>query len=236
MTSLHTASRADEVHVDFSAIEVPDHITTILLDLDNTCYEYEPCSVAARAAVGKAICDIIGVDIDFQTMYSEAQMTVKARIPTHGASHSRALYFQTLFEELGRTDGHIHADTLERLYWDTFFTIMKPVSGLREFLAQSARSGKTIVVISDLTTAIQCEKLRRLGIAESVDYLVTSEEAGVEKPAPAMFALALEKAGATATTTLMIGDSEEKDIAGARALNLYSILIHHEDFSPQKTL
>ena len=226
----------DEIHTDFSTISVASHFTTVLLDLDNTCYEYEPCSTAAKVAVVKAISDIVGSVIDFKSLYAAAQDTIKDRIRTHGASHARVLYFQALFEQLGRTDGHIHADRLEQLYWDTFFTIMKPVAGLPAFLARARESGKTIVVISDLTTAIQCKKLRHLGIAESIDYLVTSEEAGIEKPASEIFTLALAKAHAIADTTLMIGDSEEKDITGAHALNIYSILIRHEDISQQTSL
>ncbi len=221
---------------DFTNLTLPPHIRTVFLDLDNTCYVYEPCSIAARAAVADAIIAIVGPLPDFQTRYKAAQEIVKARIPTHGSSHNRALYFQTLFEGLGRTDGHIHADTLERVYWETFFTIMKPVSGLLDFLATCHQHDTTVVVVSDLTASIQCEKMRRLGIADLVHYMVTSEEAGADKPHSVMFALALKKAAADVHTTLMIGDSEPKDIAGARAQGIHTILIRHEDLSHLSSL
>jgi putative hydrolase of the HAD superfamily len=214
---------------DFSNLIVPPHIRTVFLDLDNTCYIYEPCSQLARATVAREIADIIGKPLDFQTYYEAAQTVVKNRIPTHGASHNRALYFQALFENLNRTDGHLHADSLERLYWDTFFTIMKPVAGLVDFLADCHENATTVVVVSDLTVSIQCEKLRHLGIADSVTYLVTSEEAGADKPNRAIFDLALAKAHATPATTIMIGDSKSKDITGAALLGIDTILIVHED-------
>jgi HAD superfamily hydrolase (TIGR01549 family) len=216
---------------DFTNLILPPDIRTIFLDLDNTCYVYEHCSLAARAAVATAITTIAGPLPDFQTRYEAAQAIVKARIPTHGSSHNRALYFQTLFEQLGRTDGHVHADTLERIYWEAFFTIMKPVAGLLDFLATCQQNDTTVVVVSDLTASIQCEKMRRLGIAHLVDYLVTSEEAGADKPNPIMFTLALEKASADARTTVMIGDSEPKDMSGAQSCGIHTILIRHEDLS-----
>lgn len=216
---------------DFTNLVLPPDIRTVFLDLDNTCYIYEPCSLAARTAVASTITDIVGPLPDFQTRYEAAQEVVKARIPTHGSSHNRALYFQTLFEQLGRTDGHIHADQLETVYWEAFFTIMKPVAGLVDFLAQCQQNDTTVVVVSDLTASIQCEKMRRLSIADFVHYLVTSEEAGADKPNHIMFELALMKASAAAASTLMIGDSETKDITGARALGIHTILIRHEDLS-----
>lgn len=216
---------------DFINLVLPPDIRTVFLDLDNTCYIYEPCSLAARAAAASAISDIVGPLPDFQTRYEAAQEVVKARIPTDGSSHNRALYFQTLFEQLGRTDGHIYADVLERVYWEAFFTIMKPVAGLLDFLAECQQNDTTVVVVSDLTASIQCEKIRRLGIAHLVDYLVTSEEAGADKPNPIMFTLALEKASADARTTVMIGDSETKDTSGARTSGIHGILIRHEDIS-----
>jgi putative hydrolase of the HAD superfamily len=45
-----------------------------------------------------------------------------------------------------------------------------------------------------------------------VDYLVSSEEAGAEKPDPKVFELSLEKLGLKKDEVVMIGDNYEKDI------------------------
>ena len=179
---------------DFNNLTLDSHIKTLLLDLDNTCYEYKPCHQAALESVRIEIEKIVGLLPEFTTQYSAAQAQVKARIPTQAASHSRVLYFQALFELLGRTDGHIHAANLEEIYWSTFTSKMQLAAGLGNFLVQTRENGTTIVVVSDLTTALQCKKMNALGMADKIDYLVTSEEAGVEKPGAAMFLIALEKA------------------------------------------
>ena len=48
---------------------------------------------------------------------------------------------------------------------------------------------------TNMTADYQFAKLERLGLMERVDFLVTSEEAGAEKPDPRLFALCAEKAG-----------------------------------------
>ena len=42
-----------------------------------------------------------------------------------------------------------------------------------------------IVIITDLTTQIQFRKIVHLELDEYIDYIVTSEEAGYDKPHPA---------------------------------------------------
>lgn len=213
---------------DFTEIALEPNVKTILLDLDNTCYEYEPCHVAALAEFKKATENITGSIPDFDNKYKEAQQQVKNRIPTSAASHSRILYAQALFEILGRTDGHIHAPLIEKAYWDTFLKTMKKSVGLNDFLANCRKSGKTIVVVSDLTTRVQCQKLVALNIAESIDFLVTSEEVGTEKPDPKPFLIALEKAKSDTKTSIVIGDNYERDIKVAISLNIASIMITHD--------
>ena len=53
--------------------------------------------------------------------------------------------------------------------------------------------------------------------------MVTSEEAGAEKPAARIFETALERAGARPEEAVMVGDDPETDIAGAAALGMRSI-------------
>ena len=47
--------------------------------------------------------------------------------------------------------------------------------------------------------------------------------AGVKKPDPVIFKLALSKAKALPNTSMMIGDSLEADIMGAKAVGLHTL-------------
>lgn len=221
----------------FNDLQLPERIKTVMLDLDNTCYEYDPCHEAALTAVQAHLATLepytatAGVP-DFLTRYKVAQKRVKSRIPDHAASHSRVLYFQALLEDLG--DAHIYERcvALEQKYWSVFMEHMIPTPGLIEFLARCAERGTKVVVISDLTTSLQCQKLVALGMAPYTTALVTSEEAGVEKPDPRPFQYGLAKVGGTSSDAVMIGDNPAKDIAGADELGISAILFTHASTPP----
>ncbi len=220
-----------EVCSNFSDLigNIPESIQAVFLDLDNTLYAYDPCHSAAIGAVEAHLATLPISIPDFKERYTYAQKVVKDRIPQHGASHSRLLYFQQMIEEIDPTLVYTLAPVLEEVYWGAFLTKMEIMPGLIEFLADCAVRGKTIVVVSDLTTAIQCRKITTLGIAPYITYLVTSEAAGADKPDLAIFTIALKKANVTASEAVMIGDSIEKDTDGARQLGIHAIL-----FSTQK--
>ncbi len=67
---------------------------------------------------------------------------------------------------------------------------------------------------------VQYRKLRVSGLANYIDTIVLSEDAGANKPAKAFFDYALEKSGAERESTLMLGDNFVSDIQGAKDAGL----------------
>jgi HAD superfamily hydrolase (TIGR01549 family) len=73
------------------------------------------------------------------------------------------------------------------------------------------------------------------------DLVIGSAEAGVRKPDPAIFRLALEKAGCRAEQAVMIGDRIDNDVAPARALGMRTVHVRQggsgrqRPRSPQET-
>ena len=75
----------------------------------------------------------------------------------------------------------------------------------------------------------QTETLLRLGIIHLVDALVVSEDVGKEKPAQEMFERALaELGGHKPAEALMVGDSLERDIAGAKTFGMRTVWLHED--------
>lgn len=60
----------------------------------------------------------------------------------------------------------------------------------------------------------QMAKLENSGIRHYFMHIITSEAAGIMKPHAAIFDYALQQTGATAPTSIMIGDTLEADIQG----------------------
>ena len=74
--------------------------SAILLDTDNTLYEYDPANKAALNATYKKLNHKFGISKkDFTIYYGKARDDVKLRLGSTASSHSRLLYFQRMFAQ-----------------------------------------------------------------------------------------------------------------------------------------
>jgi putative hydrolase of the HAD superfamily len=84
--------------------------------------------------------------------------------------------------------------------------------------------GLRLVVVSNWDCSLR-EVLGSAGLVELVDEVVPSAEAGAAKPDPRAFEAGLKAAGCTADEAVHVGDSEENDVAGARAAGIRPVLL-----------
>ena len=96
---------------------------------------------------------------------------------------------------------------------------------LEELRAAGLGIGLVSNGIRDLTEFVAHHRL-------DVDAIVDSRTHGRVKPHPTIFQAALELLGVDAADAVMVGDSLEEDVEGARALGLRAILIDREDRHP----
>ncbi len=73
---------------------------------------------------------------------------------------------------------------------------------------------------------------RQLGLEPYLDFVVTSKEAGADKPKPPIFLAALDKAGVNASEAVHVGDQYKLDVIGARGVGISPILIDRYDIYP----
>lgn len=88
------------------------------------------------------------------------------------------------------------------------------VEGARELL-EYLKPNYHLHVISNGFTEVQFRKMASAGVTDYFDEVILSEAVGVNKPDPAIFSYALQKAGARAEESIMIGDNFDTDITGA---------------------
>ena len=72
-------------------------------------------------------------------------------------------------------------------------------------------------------------------MAEHVDGIITSVDAGHLKPHPAVFEMAMSWAGVPPERCVVIGNREENDIEPALRLGMWTILVHPDDPKPVST-
>jgi len=91
--------------------------------------------------------------------------------------------------------------------------------------------GLRIVVVSNWDASLH-ERLLQTGLTPLVDGAVASAELGSAKPGGAIFAHALELAGAPAEAALHAGDSPREDVEGALAAGLRAVLVARDGAAP----
>ena len=76
---------------------------------------------------------------------------------------------------------------------------------------------------------------RKLGLEPYLDFIVTSEEVGSDKPNPPIFLAALKKAKVKASEAVHVGDQYGIDIVGARGVGISPVLIDRYNISAEVT-
>ncbi len=197
----------------------------LLLDIDNTLYDYNITHAVAKKSVIDFCKNQFNIEENtISKAYEKARKKVHTELSETASSHNRLLYFQKMCELL-EVNPLTYSMDIYNIYWDTFLENMQPFDGVYELLEIYKDN---ICLVTDLTAHIQYRKIKKLKLDEYCNAIVTSEEAGKEKPHPYMFMLALQKLNLKANEVCMIGDSFKKDIFGARNLDIDAIWFNHE--------
>jgi HAD superfamily hydrolase (TIGR01549 family) len=124
-------------------------------------------------------------------------------------------------EESSITDGRLIEDLKEvllRLYTEE----RKAYDDARLFLKELKSSGFVVVVVSNIPEhGMAVEPLKKLGLSDYVDEVVTSAQLGLRKPHPLIYLRALEKA--RASRAVFIGDDIKNDVLGPLSVGIPAI-------------
>ena len=142
-------------------------------------------------------------------------MTSRRLSPEEARAERMRRLFAEAGEPLAPEDARQRGATYRALYQDH----RAPVPGARRFLAVAHARARVVVVTNNLVEEQQ-EKLAFLRLTPFVHDLVTSEELGVSKPDPRFFAAALERSSLDRQEVVVLGDSFESDVVGARLSGL----------------
>lgn len=210
-------------------------IKAVYFDIDNTLCNYDKANNAAMEKLYQFGVKQFSLNPDeMNHLLSEAQKAVQKRLGEGSAAiHDRLIRFQCFLELLHDTDFQ-KAAWMNRIYWDTFMDTITPEPGIVRLLQELKKAGVLLGIGSDQSSHIQYRKLETLGILTYFSRIVTSEEAGAEKPAAKFFQLCVKKAGCNAKECVFIGDHVQKDAEGALQNGLYGILYCPGQYGRQK--
>jgi FMN phosphatase YigB (HAD superfamily) len=205
---------------------LPKEVHTVTFDCWSTLI-YEAPEQHGAAARARRLANFIGAD---ESRTAEA---LAAAWRLHQQAWHRQVVFagpdilnhalQTLGVELPL---HACADLLAQLEDDILERDVRVIAGAREFLSELRASGTRTALICDtgFTPGRTVRRvLARVGLLESPEVTIFSDEIGVPKPHVRAFESALSALGTSAVGAVHVGDLRRSDVAGARAAGMVSV-------------
>ncbi len=194
-------------------------IKAVFFDIDDTLYDTSGFAELARKAALRAMIDA-GLPLTHQDAYTLLREIIKEKGSNYN-KHFNILTKRVLGEEnplliaLGMITYHNVKFALLRLFPDTMSTLI-----------YLKKNNYQLGAISNGLTIKQWEKLIRLGLYHFFDDVVTSQEAGSEKPDIEIFQMALNRMGCQAEKSIMVGNKFNEDIIGATNAGMSAILVN----------
>ena len=115
---------------------------------------------------------------------------------------------------------------LAKAFSEDFFAVIPTKSRLmphaREVLEYLAPK-YNLYILSNGFQELQCHKMRSAGIDRYFKKVVLSDDIGVLKPWPEIFHFAMSATQSELRDSLMIGDSWDNDITGARGVGMHQV-------------
>ena len=198
-------------------------VTDIFFDLDHTLWDFERNSALTFKKILKSNnidLDLVGflevyvpANLAFWKLYREEKITKE---------ELRFQRLKSVFDELGFeiSDDMIHILSEDYIrYLSSYNHLFPNTIEVLDYL----RPRYKLHIITNGFQEIQNKKLRNAQIDGYFEQVINSEMAGVKKPNPIIFELALKNANTIAEKSLMIGDSLEADILGAKAVGFHTL-------------
>jgi 2-haloalkanoic acid dehalogenase type II len=204
-------------------------LTTVLFDLDDTLFDHAATARAALAASTAQFRFEPPVTLDeLYQRYSEQLEAMHPRVMAGEIDHqtARRLRFQQLLEPYGvLPDDAAAAEVFASFHYGHYRRLRRPIAGAMALL-EALKAHYRIGIVTNNRTEEQVDKLAVLGMTPLVDALITSEDAGVTKPDPRIFEVALARLGARPEEAVLVGDNWTADVLGARAAGIRPVWLN----------
>ncbi len=200
-----------------------DEIKDVFFDLDHTLWDFERNSALTFQKILRET--DIDVEIEsFLEVYRPINLAYwkvyrENRISKEDLRYNR---LKETFDALNHTVSDESIFLLSDRYIEclsTFGHLLPNAMEILDYLAPKYN----LHIITNGFRETQREKMKNSKIQHFFKEIIDSETAGVKKPHPQIFEMALNRANASAKRSLMVGDNLEADIMGAQAMQMHAI-------------
>ena len=206
-------------------------IRTVLFDLDDTLFDHAYCARAALEGVRSEHRSLALVPPEtLERAHAEILETLHAEVMLGrlALDDARIERFRRLFASADVDAGGDAAARAAATYRRHYLESRRGVDGAAALLAATRRRARVGIVSNNLREEQQ-DKLRCCGLDQYVDALIVSEEAGMSKPDPRIFEIALQRLDCRPDEAVMLGDSWAADIVGAAAAGIRPVWFNRRD-------
>lgn len=212
-------------------------IKDVFFDLDHTLWDFDRNSALAFKAIFE-LHDITLDFLEFLKVYSPINFKYWKWYREDRVTKSQLRYgrFRKTFDALKI---HVTDDVIDKLS-DDYINYLPANNYLFDNtieILEYLNKKYTLHIITNGFEEVQIKKLVHSKIDHFFKTVITSEAAGVKKPHPKIFKLALEQSDATIEQSVMIGDTYEADIVGAQEIGMQAICFnYHKAVLPEDTI
>lgn len=199
----------------------------VLFDLDDTLHDDTYAYQSAAEEVAREVAAEHGIDAlalkdayvaeaeGFWHRLSAADLRTKL-------SQVRATMWRSALESVGVRDPELATRSAERYnaYRTKYYTVFP---GAVDLLRALRERGSRLGIVTNGLSETHRQKIAVLQLSEYFDAIFLSDEVGMVKPDPLLFAHACRVLGGAPAAAAMVGDRYDRDIRGAAEAGLFTI-------------
>lgn len=197
----------------------------VILDLDDTLFDDTACT---RMGL-RALTQRHGLSCDADDLFRRHAAHIHTIDPLLfrgelDARGARTLRFVRLLTDLGVPTPDGEAATV--IYREAYRAAWALLDGAVDVLHTLRRAGVKTAVLTNYVREVQREKLAHFGLEPLLDAVLCVDDIGCAKPDPRAYHAACAALHVAPAQAVMVGDSWEKDVQGARNAGLGAVWVN----------
>jgi putative hydrolase of the HAD superfamily len=198
-------------------------LRAVLFDIDDTLFSTTRFAKAARANAVHAMVET-GLDLPEEVVLKELE-EVLAEFSSNYDHHYDQLLRRLRPKALESVNPALIVAAGIAAYHDTKFRELKPFDDVIPLLSALRSAGVITGIVTHGWTIKQAEKIVRLGLVPHLDRraVFISEQLGISKPNPKIYALALRDLGLQPAQAMYVGDSPSHDVTPPKSLGMKAV-------------
>lgn len=209
---------------------IEPRIKLLIFDFDDTLEDWKSVLEFTHTNLAKDIGDKFSLDQEeLRKILDEADQYYSHK----GAGNSpryfdRHLWFSELFESLHLDHTRKDVEFFVRRYWKYANNHARLMPGMFSFLKLAkARFRIAVMSDSDGSKAIKKERLEKTGMMRYLDFWMTSDDTGQNKPSMEFYRKILKRFKVKPEECIMFGDKPEVDLKLAKELGMLTVWVKH---------